>query len=129
LGKGYAWFPAAVRMYRLTTGASTVTSYTDYRGSEYLGAGILNKALSDADTVLTGDEQINDIQQFTGTLTAQRNIIWGDITKLKTVLNNTTGGFGLQFKTANGTGVVVATTKRAILYADGTNVVRVTADT
>jgi len=46
-----------------------------------------------------------------------------------TVFNNTAGGFGLQFIGATGTGITVAAGKRAILYADGTNIVRVTADT
>lgn len=41
---------------------------------------------------------------------------------------NNTGAFTTTFKTAAGAGVVVAQTKRAILLADGTNVVRVTAD-
>jgi hypothetical protein len=45
------------------------------------------------------------------------------------VLNNTTGGFNLRFIGATGTGVTVAAGKRAMIYADGTNVVRVTPDT
>jgi hypothetical protein len=45
-----------------------------------------------------------------------------------TVFNGTTGGFGVQFIGATGTGITVAAGKRAIVYSDGTNVVRVTAD-
>lgn len=45
-----------------------------------------------------------------------------------TVFNNTTGGQSLQFIGATGTGVTIANGKRAIIYADGTNIVRVTAD-
>ena len=45
-----------------------------------------------------------------------------------TVFNGTTGGFGLQFIGASGTGVTVGAGKRAIVYADGTNIVRATAD-
>jgi hypothetical protein len=44
------------------------------------------------------------------------------------VFANVTGGFGVQVIGATGTGITVADGKRAIVYADGTNVVRVTAD-
>jgi hypothetical protein len=44
-----------------------------------------------------------------------------------TVYNGTNQS--LRFIGATGTGITVATTKRAIVYSDGTNVVRVTADT
>jgi hypothetical protein len=63
----------------------------------------------------------------TGMLTANRNVIvpnnWEGI-----VFCNNTGAFDTTFKTAVGAGIVVAQTKRAILYAKGTAVVRVTAD-
>lgn len=124
VGKGAEWHPDARRLYRLTTGASTVSSYTDYRGAEWYGPGVLNKAMSDADTRLTAEEQFADIWKFTGTITAQRNIIVGDLTSVPFVAwNATTGGLGLNFKTAAGSGVVVQVGQRALLYADGTNVV------
>jgi hypothetical protein len=69
------------------------------------------------------------ILEFTGTLTAQRNIVTPLAAQIWFVFNNSTGGFGLQFIGASGTGIVVAAGKRAILYADGTNIQRVTADT
>ena len=42
------------------------------------------------------------------------------------VLN--TSGFALTVKAPTGTGIVIATTKVAIVYFDGTNILRVTAD-
>lgn len=45
------------------------------------------------------------------------------------VFCDNSGAFTTTFKTAAGTGVVVAQRKRAVLVADGTNVVRVTPDT
>jgi len=129
VGKGYEWHPGARWLYRVTTGASTVTSWTDWRGAQAWNNGRLAKSLTDANTLLTGMEQENDTLIFTGTLTAQRDLTLGDFWNAKTFYNNTTGGFGLNVKTANGTGIVVAATKHAILYADGTNVVRITADT
>jgi len=45
-----------------------------------------------------------------------------------TVYNNTTGGFSVTVKTAAGSGIAITNGSRAIVYADGTNVVRVTSD-
>jgi len=118
----------SIPLYQIVAGASTITSYTDYRLQAPQITGLLAKAMTDANTTLTAAEARNNILQFTGTLTAQRNIVVPLPTQQWTVFNNTTGGFGLQFIGATGTGIVVAAGKRAILYADGTNVVRVTAD-
>lgn len=115
-------------LYTVVTGAATVTSYTDWRIPHFRFAGLLNKTLSDANTTLIGSETRNDILQFTGAITVQRNVVLPLAAQQWTVFNNTTGGFGLQFIGATGTGVVVAAGKRAIVYADGTNVVRATAD-
>ena len=116
-------------MYSVGTGAANVTSYTDYRLQAYQVCGKLAKGMTDANAILTRTEAENNILEFTGALTAQRNITVPLGAQQWTVFNNTTGGFGLQFIGATGTGIVVAMGKRAIVYADGTNVVRVTADT
>ena len=115
-------------LYSVTTGAATVTSYTDYRLQAYQVCGKLAKGMTDANAILTRAEAENNILEFTGALTAQRNITVPLGARQWTVFNNTTGGFGLQFIGATGTGIVVAMGKRAIVYADGANVVRVTAD-
>ena len=99
-----AWTPGKIPLYRLA------------------------KTMTDANTTLAANEERNEILEFTGTLTVQRNIVLPLGAQQWTVFNNTTGGFGLQFIGATGTGVVVAAGMRAIIYADGTNVVRVTAD-
>ena len=118
----------SIPLYSVVTGAATVTSYTDYRLQAPPATGKLAKAMSDANTTLTADEARNQILQFTGTLTAARNIVVPLAAQQWTVFNGTTGGFGLQFIGATGTGITVAAGKRAIVYSDGTNVVRVTAD-
>ena len=118
-----------IPLYSAVTGVSTVTSYTDHRMSFAKVFGILSKAMTDANTTLTQAEAKNEILQFTGTLTAGRNIVIPLVPMQYTVFNNTTGGFALTFIGATGTGIAVAATRRAIVYADGTNVVRVTADT
>ena len=119
----------SIPLYQIVTGTATVTSYTDYRLQALPVTGRLALAMSDADTTLTAAQARNAILEFTGTLTAARNIVLPLPVQQWTVFNNTGGGFGLQFIGATGTGITVAAGKRAILYADGTNIVRVTADT
>jgi hypothetical protein len=66
--------------------------------------------------------------ELTGDFTAQRTLTLPTIRRQWTIFANTTGGFGVNVRTAAGSGVVVADGKRAILACDGTNIVRVTAD-
>lgn len=121
--------PGSFPLYIAITGSASVTSYTDVRSINYPSFGRLVKALADANYALVYREVFPQILEFTGALTAQRDITVPLGARQWTVFNNTTGGFGLQFIGATGTGIVVAMGKRAIIYADGTNVVRVTADT
>lgn len=118
----------SIPLYTIITGASTVTSYTDHRLATPEFTGRLAKTMGDANTTLTQAEARNNIIELTGTLTAARNIVLPLAVRQYTVFNGSTGGFGLQFIGASGTGVTVAAGKRAIVYADGTNIVRVTPD-
>jgi hypothetical protein len=115
-------------LYTIVTGTATVTSYTDHRIAVPDVTGRLVKAMPDANTTLTFAEIRNQILEFTGTLTLQRNIVLPLTPRQWTVFNNTTGGFGLQFIGATGTGITIAAGKRAIVYSDGTNIVRASAD-
>lgn len=80
-------------------------------------------------TAVQADYQAK-IMEFTGTISTTRNVVvplnsgyqW-------TVFNGTTGGQSIQFIGTTGTGITVANGKRAIIYADGTNIQRVTPDT
>jgi hypothetical protein len=72
------------------------------------------------------------IMEFTSStsLGATRNIVVPTNSGYQwTVFNGTTGAQSLQFIGTSGTGITVANGKRAILYADGTNIQRVTPDT
>lgn len=92
--------------------------------------GRLVKAMANANVTLSVAEALNQIIEVTSTHTALRNLVLPVIEPRQwTVFSNTTGGFGTQFIGATGTGITVADGKRAIIYADGTNIVRVTADT
>jgi hypothetical protein len=59
----------------------------------------------------------------TGSLTATRNLIVPSINKPYIIENNTTGGQSIVVKTAAGTGVTVPNGKKAMVYANTTNVV------
>lgn len=128
-----AFTPGSIPLYTAVTDASSVTLWTDYRAwVQPAGvAGKLAKVLaSDANTTLLQAEANNDLLLITSSvsLTATRNIVVPLAPQQWTVYNGTTGGQSLQFIGASGTGITVANGKRAILYADGTNVVRVTSD-
>lgn len=85
---------------------------------------------ADANKTASAAEAASRILSVTSTvsLTATRNVVLPLTPRQWTVFNGTTGGQSLQFIGASGTGVTVATGKRAVLYSDGTNIVRATAD-
>ena len=76
--------------------------------------GFLSKAQGDvANLTLTAtngaaDEARNMVLDFTGALTAARNVVVPTAEKLYLVKNSTTGGYALTIKTAAGSGVAVA---------------------
>ncbi len=124
-----AFTPGSIPLYTAVTGASTVTSYTDQRAwvqPDHMTSKA-SVAVTAADVTLTQAQAACLYLTTTGALTGNRNVIvpndWEGV-----VYCNNTGAFTTTFKTSAGAGVVVAQTKRAILLADGTNVVRVTAD-
>ena len=128
-----AFTPGQIPLYTAVTGTSTITSWTEYRAwvQPTVVAGKLARVIaSDANITLTWAESANDILQFTSSvsLTTTRNVVVPLAARQWTVYNGTTGAQSLQFIGASGTGITVANGKRAIIYADGTNVVRVTAD-
>jgi hypothetical protein len=117
-------------LYTAVTGVSSVTSYTDHRawGCQTNPRAAIAMA-SDANKTLTQAEARADILDITSvSLTATRNIVLPLAAKQWIVANLTTGGQALEFIGATGTGITVANGKRAIIYADGTNIVRACAD-
>lgn len=125
--------PGSIPLYTAVTGPSSVTSYTDNR-AWVVPAGVTQKAAivmaSDANITLTQAQSVATILSLTSSvsITATRNVIVPLAANQWTVYNGTTGGQSLQFIGASGTGVIIANGKCAIIYADGTNVIRVTAD-
>lgn len=124
-----AFTPGSIPLYTAVTNATTVTSYTDYR-AWVTPNHVTSKAsvvVTAADVTLTAAQAACRYLTTTGALTGNRAVIvpndWEGI-----VYCNNTGAFTTTFKTSAGAGIVVAQTKRAHLFADGTDVVRITAD-
>lgn len=124
-------FPAnSIPLYSIVAGATTVTSYTDERDVKPNVNSLLSKSVAGSSNVtLAAYEAKADIMEFTGALTGNIQVIVPLNVKQWTIANKTTGAFTLTVIGATGTGVAVGQSKRCILYADGTNVNRVTADT
>lgn len=117
-----------VPLYTAVTDTTSVSSYTEQRAWVKLPGtvGLKAIALSDANTTLTAAQARNEILEFTGTLSTQRNIVVPLSPQQWTIYNGSTQA--LQIIGATGTGVVIATTKTAIVYSNGTNVRRASAD-
>jgi hypothetical protein len=120
--------PGSTPLYSVVTGASTITSYTDYRLTNPQRTGKLVLAMADANQTLTCAQAMNDILELTGALTALRDVVVPLPVQQWIVFANTSGGFGVQIIGATGTGITIADGKRAIVYSDGTDIVRATAD-
>jgi hypothetical protein len=87
------------------------------------------KAMPDSNYTLLSSEWENGILEFTGTLTATRTITLPltDADGFVYLIRNATTQ-SLTFQGASGTGVTIATVKSAIIYTDGVNYYRLTAD-
>lgn len=124
-------FPAdKLALYKVVTGASTVTSYEDHRDLHHVNRSLYGRfvlAMADANKTLTYEQAMCESMELTGALTALRDVIVPLVPRAYAVFANTTG-FGVRVIGPSGTGITVGVGKRAIVECDGTNVVRVTAD-
>jgi hypothetical protein len=98
--------------YTVGLGRSISTSYTK----------LTKSVAGSSDVTLTAAEASNVLQEYTGILTGNINVIVPSSVGIYHIYNATTGSFSLTVKTAAGTGVVVAQSARQILDCDGTNV-------
>jgi len=125
-----AYTPGLWRIGRAVTGSASITTWYDDR---FAGAvpqtRMLAKAFpSDANYTLTQPECEVDVISITAGVisTARDFIVPISIPKMWVVINNTAQS--VRIIGATGTGITIATTKTATVMADGTNVVRITAD-
>ena len=78
--------------------------------------------LSGSSVVLTTLQASKDRLIFSGTLSANINIVVPAWIKKWEVVNNTTGAYSITLKTPNGSGVAIPSGSNAILQGDGTNI-------
>ncbi|MCZ2110984.1 MAG: hypothetical protein LC118_15685 [Dehalococcoidia bacterium] len=125
-------FPAdKLALYKAATGTSSVSSYEDHRDFHHINRFLYGRttiATGNANVTLTYEQAMCESLEFTGALTALRDMIVPTVPRAYTIFANVTGGFGVRVKTSAGSGITVADGKRAIVECDGTNVVRITAD-
>jgi hypothetical protein len=91
-------------------------------------AGWESIATGDTDVTLTTNNGSSDqarkaMLKFTGTLTANRNVIVPAVSKIYFIDNACSGSFSLIVKPSAGTGVTVPNGTKTVVYCDGTNVV------
>lgn len=123
--------PLHIPLFTVVTGVSSVSSYVDTRNANHfakMGYGIATQAMADANQTITQDKALCDTIVTTGALTGTRNLVVPLVKRRWTVRNTCTGG-SVQVIGASGTGITIATVKTAIVECDGTNVLRITADT
>jgi hypothetical protein len=95
-----------------------------------LSLGYVSIAMSDATITPTGAQVSNRVLELTGTLSATRSVNLPNVAGAEFVVANlTTGGYSLTFLVSGQTGVTVANGKRATIYCNGADYVRVTPDT
>lgn len=123
-----AFTPGRMPLYTIVCSTVGVTSYIDHRVAAPGLTGRLVLAMSDADQTATAAQARCGIIEATGALTALRAVVLPLVAQVWAVYANTSGGFGVEFKGASGAGVTVGDGKRAMVYADGANVVRLSAD-
>ena len=126
------WTAGYIPLWSIVCASGAISSYTDERawGCRISPLKAIVMA-SDANKTLTRDEAAADLLVITSSvsLTATRNIVLPLRPKLWHVYNGTTGGQSLQFIGATGTGITVATAKRATVACDdSTNIARYGAD-
>ena len=85
---------------------------------------LVKSVAGSSNVTLTSSEASYDVQEYTGLLTGNIDVIVPTAVSRWWVFNNTTGAFTLTVKTAAGTGIAVTQGTRLILHCDGTNVVK-----
>lgn len=74
---------------------------------------------------LSDDENRNAIIEASGTLASNQIVTVNAAQKWWHVVNNTTGSFTLTVKTSAGSGVTIPQSGKAIVYCDGTDVIKI----
>ena len=84
--------------------------------------GLTSVPISGTSFTVTNLEAAYPIISFTGTITGTCVVTMPTFQSDWIVVNNTTGGFPLQIKTASGTGITLNNNQSTIIYGDGVNI-------
>jgi hypothetical protein len=112
-----------IPLYSAVTGASSITSYADYRLTNQPIFGSKTKSVAGGvDVTLTQADAACNHFIFTGVISANINVNFPAVPKAYSIFNNTTGAFAINFKATGGTGVYIQQGQRAYVICDGTNI-------
>lgn len=114
-------------LYQVTCGTVAPTTWIDYRTLLDINCPTVTVNTT-ASLTVTSDAARAKVILVTGTLTSQINLTLPIVQRQYFIVNNTTGGFGVQAIQASGTGVVIANGKAAQVLTGQTNVIRLTLD-
>lgn len=114
-------FAPSQSAFLLSTGTGWVTVGKGIQTNYVFSLNLLNVA-GDSNVTLTSVQASSVIQEYTGLLTGNIQVIVPNTVQLYIVNNLTTGTFNLTVQTEFGAGVQVPQSSTSILYCDGTNV-------
>lgn len=119
------WTPGRMPLYRITTGSSTVTSYTDFRLPVADICPFSNLTITGS-VALSSADALSKLIILGGTPAAAFNVTVAATPWIYAVRNNT--GQTATFTTGSGSTVAIATGMSAQIFTDGTQVLRLSAD-
>ena len=106
-----------------TDGTNTTQLATTAFVQSAVGGYLIKGGQTGGTITLTDAEASNPVLGISGALTSNLIVIVPVVVKrLWAVYNATSGAFSVTIKTASGTGVTIAQSKRNLVYTDGTNV-------
>lgn len=120
--------PGAIPLYEVTTGAATITGWTDKRCATPLVNLSTVVVAGSANVSLDNAQACSQILKFTGALTGNVEVIFPARPFRFTLSNRTSGAFTLTCKVAGQPGLVIGQGKNCEAYCDGTDIVRSSAD-
>ncbi len=105
--------------------SSGATWYTVGKGTQTnFATTLLNlNVAGNADITETSAQAQNIIQQYTGVITGNINVIVPATPQIYFCFNSTSGAFTLTVKTSGGSGIAITQGQNTILYCDGTDIV------
>jgi hypothetical protein len=125
-----AWSANQLPLYKIVTSGGVVSSYEDHRDPtlwQRFFQSYATQAMADANQTLTAEKALCEIIEATGANGAERNVVVPLLKRQWTIVCSCTG-FGVKVIGASGTGISIGVGKTAIVWCNGTNVLRVTAD-